>query len=100
MADIVKGFDGESKLLIFGLTALLGVVIAAYLAPALQNNILQLGIGVIVLFLAVSMKGTDHIMGGLRIMGAVVGSLFAIRGALGFVPSIASQVHQLTYNVI
>jgi len=85
----------------YALGGIVGLIGAGYLAPYLSSNIYELIGGIVILggtFYLV--KGTEGYKGPLKLALGILGLIFTIRGALGFVPSIRAEVDKYTMSIL
>jgi hypothetical protein len=85
----------------YALGGIVGLISAGYLAPYLSSNIYELLGGVAILFGTFYLvKGTNGYKGPLKLALGILGLIFIIRGALGFVPSVRAEVDKYTMNIL
>jgi hypothetical protein len=93
--------EENKRLVEYGLGGIVGLIGAGYLAPYLNSNVYELVGGLVVLGGTLYfINGTAGWKGPVKLLGSVLGLIFVVRGILGFVPSVASQVSQYTLNIL
>ncbi len=91
----------NKRLMEYGMGGILGLVAVGYLAPYMSSNIYELIGGAVILGGTLYfIRGTEGWKGPIKLLGVVVGTLFAVRGLLGFIPGVKSVVDQYTLNIL
>lgn len=89
------------RLVEYGVGGIAGLIAVGYIAPYLNSNVYELIGGVAVLGGTLYfIRGTDGMKGPIKLLGVIVGTLFTIRGILGFVPNVRSVVDRYTMNIL